>query len=81
MAVSFAGPVGLVYMAASGIIGYDPIAGVSLTPEERIATLSIVVTSPPGEGRFLVRDPWAGGSTYEVGSGRIKQYVAGGTFR
>jgi RHS repeat-associated protein len=43
MAVGFAGPVGLGYMAACGIIGYDPIAGVSLTPEERIAAVVPVV--------------------------------------
>jgi hypothetical protein len=41
----------------------------------------MVVTSPLGEGRFLVRDPWAGGSTYEVGSDWIGQYVSGGVFR
>lgn len=41
----------------------------------------MVVTVPLGEGKFLVRDPWDGGSTYEVGSSWIKQYVEGGTFR
>lgn len=41
----------------------------------------MVVTNPLGEGRFLVRDPWDGGSTYEVDSNWIEQYVEGGTFR
>lgn len=37
----------------------------------------MVVTSPLGGARFLVRDPWAGGSTYEVGSDWMSQYVSG----
>jgi len=41
----------------------------------------MVVTSPLGDGAFLVRDPWAGGSTYTVGSSWIEQFVAGGTFK
>lgn len=41
----------------------------------------MVVTSLLGEGPFVVRDPWAGGSTYEVGSDWIGQYVSGGVFR
>jgi hypothetical protein len=41
----------------------------------------MVVTTPLGDGQFLVQDPWAGGSTYQVGSSWIEQYVAGGVFR
>lgn len=41
----------------------------------------MVVTSPMGSGRYLVRDPWGGGSNYEVGTAWIERYVAGGTFR
>jgi hypothetical protein len=43
MAVGFAGPVGFGYSVVCGVIGYDPIAGVSLTPEERIASVAPVV--------------------------------------
>lgn len=41
----------------------------------------MVVTEPLGDGSFLVRDPWDGGSTYNVGSDWIEQYVAAGVFR
>ena len=34
--VQLLGPVGAAYGALTGIIGYDPIAGVSLSPEERL---------------------------------------------
>ncbi|NJD27986.1 MAG: RHS repeat-associated core domain-containing protein [Chloroflexi bacterium] len=36
LGVSALGPVGLGYVTLSGILGYDPIAGVSLSPEERV---------------------------------------------
>lgn len=41
----------------------------------------MVVTSPLQRGGFLVRDPWGGGSTYEVGADWISRYVSGGVFR
>jgi RHS repeat-associated protein len=40
MGVSALGPVGLGYATLSGILGYDPIAGVSLSPEERALYLA-----------------------------------------
>ncbi|MBB2923756.1 RHS repeat domain-containing protein [Cellulomonas cellasea] len=66
--------------------GEDAVAAASRGPMG--ATLQagmgpghMVMTSPLGNGRFLVRDPWAGGSSYEVSSGWISQYVNGGVFR
>ena len=44
-------------------------------------SVTLVVTSPLGAGRFLVRDPWAGGSTYEVAASWIDKYVVGAVFR
>lgn len=42
----------------------------------------MVVISPiPGKGRFAVRDPWAGGATYEVGPAWIDTWVVGVVFR
>jgi RHS repeat-associated protein len=43
MGVSVAGPVGVGYTFLSGVIGYDPIAGVSLTTEERVLFVAPVV--------------------------------------
>jgi RHS repeat-associated protein len=70
------------YFASAG----DAIAAASRGPMG--ATLQagmgpghMVVTSPIGNGRFLVRDPWYGGSTYEVGTDWISKYVSGGVFR
>jgi len=40
-------------------------------------SVTLVVTSPVGAGRFLVRDPWAGGSTFEVAASWIDKYVMG----
>lgn len=64
----------------------DAIAAASRGPME--ATLPagtgpghMVVTSPLSEGRFLVRDPWAGPSTDEVGRDWVGQNVSGGVFR
>jgi RHS repeat-associated protein len=41
----------------------------------------MVVTTPLGNGRYGVQDPWRGGSNYEVGTDWIEQYVSGGTYR
>jgi hypothetical protein len=40
----------------------------------------MVVTSPLGGGRFLVRDPW-GGVSYTVGSDWIETFVSAAVYR
>jgi hypothetical protein len=44
-------------------------------------SLHNVVLEPLENGRFLVRDPWAGGSAYEVGEEWINQFVAAGVWK
>jgi hypothetical protein len=39
------------------------------------------VISPMGGDKFLVRDPYGGGSTYEVDGSWINKYVSAGVFR
>jgi hypothetical protein len=56
-----------------------PMGATLMAPGARMGHM--VVTSPIGNGRFLVMDPWDGGSAYEVGNQWIEQYVQSGAFQ
>ena len=56
-----------------------PMAATLMAPGA--GSLHNVILEPLGKGRFLVRDPWDGGSAYEVGVEWIGQFVAAGVWK
>ena len=64
------------WVTSRGAVAFSSQGTVGAVLQAPFSVGHMVVISPAGEGRFLVRDPWAGGSHYIVDEDWIRQWVS-----